>query len=205
MFTAFVVLSNKKLTKKELEERLDKYSWHRDVPEFPSANVEDFREKFNFEMSCLQTLISSYEEDLKGNEKLQRYAREYTLPKIEVLKKNDIGAFIEFDGDGDYRVEGDTVYCTKNYKEGKFDFLDFNKGFKLVKKNGKQVLSCKVSDWSIFGYHDCLYDLLYDFDNDKWYGELLQEGEAHENWRKNYEALVESIGAAYVHIVPFHF
>ena len=124
---------------------------------------------------------------------------------VRVLKKNDIGAFIEFDGDGDYRVEGDTVYCTKNYKEGKFDFLDFNKGFKLVKKNGKQVLSCKVSDWSIFGYHDCLYDLLYDFDNDKWYGELLQEGEAHENWRKNYEALVESIGAAYVHIVPFHF
>lgn len=206
MYTALVALSNKKLTRKELKERLAKYSSFADVPEYPYCDVKVFKKEFNASLKELPKRISRYEGLMKEDSRTRKVAKEMHLPMIEVLSKKDLKAYIEYIGHGAYLVEGDTVYCTKNYKDGKFDFLDFNeKWLKLYKKSGRDVTSCKVAEWDIYGSQSSIYELLYDYDNDKWYGDTIHGLKEYEEWQKNYGTLVESIGATYAYAVPYHY
>lgn len=81
-------------------------------------------------------------------------------------------------------------------------------------RNARKIIDSEITIRELLEYSEVpihyrkevsIYELLYDYDNDKWYGDTIHGLKEYEEWQKNYGTLVESIGATYAYAVPYHY
>jgi len=204
MWAGFLILTrNENLTDEEMEDRLDPYCTLYDIPEYEYGKIEEFRETYEEALERFPFDYKRFEEELKEDPDFAELSR----PKMEALKEKDIKKYIVAYGQGDYRVEGDVIFCNKNYKEGKFDFCRFSeRGFDLITKDGQKVKKCKTSDWDYVA-QEFPYELLYNWEEDRWQGNIVIWDKAEKKeWEENFSQLIEEYidEETYVYVLEGH-
>ena len=204
MYAGVIILSdNANLSKAQIERRMEKYCFSREIEWYEYGTVDEFRKRYEEEIPDLERYIKikAQIEENKEEEK-DPWWYDFCCSKVEALEGIE-KYILSF---GVYKVDGDKVFCNRNYKEGKLDWVAFHKPyFFLEKKDGnKNRKRCRVEDWTLKSEDNYYYSMLYDWDRDTWHGKIWFDEEAQKEWNRNYPELISNIGNKYAYSIAIH-
>lgn len=189
----------------DIENSLGKFYLSRKIPAYPYSTLSDFTAIPAWDEKCILEIVRTHQ--MMSNKKGASARRLRRV--LNAILNNDIGKYIEAESDGTYIVREPMVFCTRNYKEGKFNFLHFgSESSALLTKDGEKVHKCPISDWS-FKIADSDYtpNFLYDFDTGELFGANLFSDEEQLEWDNTFPTLFaeHTDQYSYIYSLMWHF
>lgn len=216
MYELFTIITdNNNLTEEMLDERLAKYTYDADVPEFFFKLTSAFSRRFEFAsrkeaMEREREYLNSLADEEHDEEFNQFIANSWK--RLECLEKGDLAGFIELEERGIYRVEGDKVYCHKNIHGGMFEFCTLGRDKKwcrVLTQGGAVRRKCKVSNWNLLCDNGYYSNRVYDWETDTWFGKrgIDRDEEEQKDWEERYAQMIRELSNdnSYVYAAAYHF